>query len=133
MGDLYAVVVTVVFVDGLKVVVVTLAVVAAVVSGRIVVLGSCIAVLAFVLFVYFSVRSVVCSGLIVAFSSFSLVSPNFFFFLNWFVSITLHTLTRGTYAVVAVVVRRGATVVVVVGMVRRGALVVSGIFKCCDG
>lgn len=40
VGDLYAVVVTVVFVVGPKVVGVTLAVVAAVVSGRIVVLGS---------------------------------------------------------------------------------------------
>lgn len=71
--------------------------------------------------------------LIVAFSSFALVSPNFFFFLNWFVSITLHTLIRGMYSVVAVVVRRGSTVVVVVVVVRRGALVVDGILKCCDG
>lgn len=81
------------------------------------------AVLAVGLRVYLS-NSVVYSFLVV-------VSLNFCFFLNWFVSITLHTLTGGMYSVVivvAVVVRRGA--VVVIGVVSFGALVVGGILIC---
>ena len=88
--------------------------------GRVVVLGSCMAVLAFVLCVYISVV-VVGVGVVLTFC----------FFLNWFVSITLHTFIRGTYAVVAVVVRCGAGVLVVV--VGRGARVGGGRLMCCDG